>query len=74
MISVRHGPDRIGLLEKPPAAQHLFPSSECGRTQPLFRAGQDHGKTSGRKPKGLSQILIIIMKHIIHNHYFNNQP
>ncbi len=37
---------------------------ECGRTQPLFR--HDHGKTSGRKPKGLRQILIIIMKHIIH--------
>jgi hypothetical protein len=25
MISVRHGPDRIGLLGKPPAAQHSFP-------------------------------------------------
>ncbi len=35
---------------------------ECGRTQPLFRVGHDHGKTSGRKPKVLRQILIIIMK------------
>jgi hypothetical protein len=36
---------------------------ECGRTQPLFRAGHDRGKTCVSKPKGLRQILIIIMKH-----------
>ncbi len=37
---------------------------ECGRTQPLLRMGQDGGKTSVSKPKGLRQILmIIIMKH-----------
>jgi hypothetical protein len=94
MIPVRHGPDRIGLLGKPPPAAfvplqepvailallrspHLHAAMkqyEGGRTQPLFRGGHDHGKTSGRKPKGLRQILIIIMKHIIHNHYCNNQP
>ena len=82
---VPHGLDRIGLLEKPPAAQHAFPFKshavavlaflrsthanagmkqyECGRTQPLFRAGHDRGKTCVSKPKGLRQILIIIMKH-----------
>jgi hypothetical protein len=25
---------------------------ECGRTQPLFRVGHDHGKTSGQNLKG----------------------
>ncbi len=71
------GPDRIGLLGKPPAVQHFVPLQEpvavlaflrspfaytgmkqyeCGRTQPC-------GKTCVSKPKGLRQILIIIMKH-----------
>jgi hypothetical protein len=36
---------------------------ESGRTQPLFRAVHDHGITCVSKPKGLGQILIIIMKH-----------
>ncbi len=37
---------------------------ERGRTQPLLRMGHDQGKTSVSKPKGLKQILImIIMKH-----------
>jgi hypothetical protein len=70
--SVRRGPDRIGLLGKPPAAQfcnlqepvavlaflcatHLMSGMkqyECGHTQPLFRVGHGHGKTSGVNPKG----------------------
>jgi hypothetical protein len=46
---------------------------ECGRTQPLLRMGHDRGKTSGRNLKGYDKILITIMKHTIHNHYYNNQ-
>jgi hypothetical protein len=41
---------------------------ECGCTQPLFRAGHDRGTNRDSKPKGLRQILIIIMKHKIHIH------
>ncbi len=42
---------------------------KCGRTQPLLRMSHDHGKLAVE-----TQILIIIMIHTIHNHYYNNQP
>ncbi len=29
--------------------------NECGRTQPLFRVGHDHGIKKRSKPKGLRQ-------------------
>jgi hypothetical protein len=35
---------------------------ECGRTQPLFRAGHGCGITCVSKPKGL-RLILIIMKH-----------
>ncbi len=92
MISVRHGPDKIGLLGKPPAAQHSFPFKSQQPYLPCYvphtsthprwydakrvwsyttfiSCGSQSWETSSRKP-----ILIIIMKHIIHNHYCNNQP
>jgi hypothetical protein len=35
-----------------PHANASMKQYECGRTQPLFRAGHDRGKTSGRNLKG----------------------
>ncbi len=61
-ISISHTIAGLVLLRSPHANDGMK-QYECGHTQPLLRAGRDHGKTSVSKPKGLRQILVIIMKH-----------
>jgi hypothetical protein len=46
-----------------PHANAAMKQYQCGPTQPSFRAVHDRGKTCMLKPKGLVQMLIIIMKH-----------
>jgi hypothetical protein len=53
---------RTRLLRSPHANAGMK-QYECGRTQPFFRVGHDPGINKQSKPKGLRQILIIIMKH-----------
>ena len=61
-----HSPPRASsrtCLLRSPHANAGMKQYECGRTQPLFRAGNNRGINKRSKPKGLTQILIIIMKH-----------
>jgi hypothetical protein len=45
-------PVAVLALLRSPHANAGMKQYECVRTQPLFRAGHDHGKTSGQNLKG----------------------
>jgi hypothetical protein len=45
-------PVAVLALLRSPHANAGMKQYECGRTQPLFHTGHDHGKTSGRNLKG----------------------
>jgi hypothetical protein len=53
--------DVLAILRSPHANAGMK-QYECGRTQPLFRAGHNRGITCVSKPKGL-RLILIIMKH-----------
>ncbi len=55
-------PVAVLAIPRSPHANDGMKQYECGRTQPLFRAGHNRGITCASKPKGLRQILIIL-KH-----------
>jgi hypothetical protein len=72
-ICILQEPVAVLAFLRSPHANAGMKQYKCGRTQPLFRAGHDHGKTCVLKSKGLRLILIIIMEHKIHNHYYNKK-
>ncbi len=53
-------PVAVLAILRSPHANAGMKQYECGRTQPLFRAGHDRGITCVSKPKGLRTILNII--------------
>ncbi len=52
-------PEPVALLAIlcSPHANASMKQYQCGRTQPLFCAGQNHGTTDVSKPRGLRQII-----------------